>query len=101
MSNPVQQSLKDNEAEILKNLPEEFKADLEKQIADAAPAPQMTDAEEAEAIKTELKENPDIDDAAVIPEFEKNPTAHHMPPPPSQEEQDAELKKRQEEMGQS
>ena len=48
--------------------------------------------EELEAIKAEMTSNPNVDDAALIPEVEANPTAHRAGAPPSAEEQEAAMK---------
>ena len=90
----IKQSLEDNKEAILKELPEEFHKNLEDEIAAASDPVLPTEAEEAEAIKKELVANPDVDDAAVIKEFESNPTAHKPAPPPS----DDEVKKEMEEL---
>ncbi len=89
--NKVQQSFQDNLEEIKKNLPEEFQADLEAEIAAIpAPAAPLTGEAEVTAIKAELKANPDVDDA-VIPDLTVAPTENVVQP--TQEEQDAEMKK--------
>ena len=90
MSN-IKKSLEDNKEEILKALPKEFHADLEKQIAAAGDTPTLSDAEELEAIKAELTNNPDIDEAEALAGLEKNPTAHKPLPPPTEEEQKKEM----------
>ena len=68
--NTVKESLEANMTEILANLPEEFHADLKKQVADA-PAPQapLSGAAEVEAIKAELVANPDVDESAAAGEL--------------------------------
>ena len=93
MSN-VKKSLEENKEEILKALPEEFHADLEKEIEAAEDLPRLSDVEELESIKTELTNNPDIDEAEAIAGLEKNPTAHKPLPPPTEEEQKKEMEER-------
>ena len=93
MSN-IKKSLGDNKEEILKALPKEFHADLEKEIEAADDTPRLSDAEELEAIKAELTNNPDIDEAEAIAGLEKNPTAHKPLPPPTEEEQKKEMEER-------
>jgi len=44
------------------------------------------------AIKAEMTANPDCDEAALIAEVEKNPSAHRAEAPPSEEEQKSALK---------
>lgn len=78
--NNVQQSLKENEADILANLPEEHHENFKKEIESAAPPALLTDDEEAEAI---LEALPDEHMQA----FKDNPTAHKCEAKPSIEEQ--------------
>ena len=90
----VRESLEENKEEILKALPEEYHADLEREIQNADDAPVLSDDEDLEAIKAELTNNPDIQEAAAIAELEKNPAAHKPPPAPSEEEQQKEMDER-------
>lgn len=78
--NKVQQSLKENEANILANLPEEVHDDFKKEMESASAAVLLTDDEEAEAI---LEALPDEHMQA----FKDNPTAHKCEAKPSIEEQ--------------
>jgi len=87
-------SLEDNKEEILKALPEEFHADLEREIEAAEDPPVLNDEEELEAIKKELTNNPDIDEAEAIAALEKEPTAHKPSPRPTEEEQKKEMEER-------
>ncbi len=67
--NKVQESLEANKAEILAALPADLKAGFDKEIAAAVPAPVLTPEETVAAIKAELKENPDVDEAACAAEL--------------------------------
>ena len=83
----IKKSLEENKGEILKALPEEFHGDLEKVIDAAVDAPELSDADELEAIKKELTDNPDVNEKEAIEELLKKPTAHKAPPAPSEAEQ--------------
>ncbi len=85
----IKKSLEENKAEILKNLPNEFHADFEAEVAKAAEIAPPSATEEIAAIKAEMKANPDVDDAVLVAEVEANPSAHRAPAPPSAEEQEA------------
>lgn len=87
----AKQSLEENIEAIKASLPEEFHAGLDAMIAQAEDIPVPSAEEQQEAIKAELKANPDVDDAAVIPEFEANPTSFQAPPAPTAEEQEANM----------
>ncbi len=80
----VQQSLEDNKAEVLANLPEEFHADFEKQCQDACETPAMTDDEVVKAITEGLPS-----DTEIAKEFEKNPVIEKGAAAPSLDEQKA------------
>ena len=88
----VMKSLEENKDEILENLPEEMHAAFEEELAKAADTAAPSAEQELEAIKAELKANPDADEAALIPEVEANPAAHRAPTPPSTDEQEAAMK---------
>jgi hypothetical protein len=60
---------------------------VDKEIAAACDPQALSDDEEVEAIKKELTQNPEVNDAEVIPEFLKAPTAHKPQPLPSEAEQ--------------
>lgn len=85
----IKKSLEENKDEILENLPKEFHADFDAEVKKAAEIKPPSAEEELAAIKAEMKANPDVDDKALIPEIEKNATAHRAPAPPSAEEQEA------------
>lgn len=65
--NNVQQSLQENLEEIKKNLPEEFHADLEKQISDSGDATgtQLSGDAAVAAVKAELEANPEVDNTVA------------------------------------
>jgi len=90
----VRESLEANKEEILKALPEEHHAHLEKEIQTAEDAMSLSDEEELGVIKAELINNPDIHEAGAIAELENNPTAHRPAPAPSEEEQEKEMAER-------
>ncbi len=82
----VKESLQTNLDEILKNLPEEFHEDCKKQIDTVEEPSPLSEAEEFEAIKAELINNPDvIYETEAIADFEANPTAHKAEAQPSEE----------------
>jgi len=85
MSNPVKQSLEDNKAEILQNLPEEFHKDFDASLADAAPEPQLSGKAAEDAVIAELKANPDVDDGEWVYQFRKDPQIGQQLPPLSEE----------------
>lgn len=87
--NAIKESLEANMAEILENLPPELHDDAKKEVAAAADAAPPSAEEELAAIKAEMTANPDIDEATLMAEVEKNPSAHRAEPPPSAEEQEA------------
>lgn len=87
--NNVQKSLQDNLAEIKKTLPEEFWGGLEAEAAAAAPVPVLDEAAAKAAVVAEVKENPTIDDAAVMGEVEANLSIPAPLPAPSEAEQAA------------
>lgn len=81
--NKAKESLKENMAEILQNLPTEFHADAKKELdamPDAADAPASTDAQ-ISAIKAELVANPEVDESAAAGELKeiKAPEAIAIP----------------------
>ena len=76
----VKQSLNENQAEILANLPKEFHETFKKEVETASDLEIMTDEEEAKAILAAL---PDEHKQA----FKDNPTAHKCEAAPSIEEQ--------------
>jgi hypothetical protein len=78
-----------NLAEMKKAVPEEFWGDLEKEVAAAAPVAVPTEAEQQAAVVAEIKENPSIDDAAILPEVEGKITVPAPEVAPSQADQDA------------
>ena len=82
----IRKSLEENKDEILKSLPPEFHANFEEELAKAVDPAAPSADEELEAIKAEMTSNPNVDDAALIPEVEANPTAHRAGAPPSAEE---------------
>jgi hypothetical protein len=86
--------LEANKAEILEALPEEFHADLENEIQNAVDATALSHEEEQEAIKAELTNNPDIQEAEAIADLENNPTAHKPAPAPGEEDQKREMEER-------
>jgi len=88
----VLKSLEENKDQILKDLPEEHHAAFEAELSNAADITAPSAEEELEAIKAELKANPDVDDAALIPEVEASPGAHRAPAQPSAEEQESAMK---------
>ncbi len=90
----IKESLEKNKEEILKALPEEFHADLEKEIEAAKDPAPLSDEEELEAIKKELTDNHDVVEGLAIPQLEKAPTAHKPSPLPSEEEQKKEMEER-------
>ncbi len=90
----TKKSLEENKKEILKALPEEWHADLEREIQNAEDAVRLSDEEELEAIKAELTNNPDVQEAEAIADLEKNPTAHKPAPTPSEEELRKEMEER-------
>jgi len=92
--NKTRESLEENKAEILKALPVEFHADLGKEIQNAVDMTAPSDEEELEAIKAELTNNPDIQEAEAIAHLDHNPTAHKLAPAPSEEEQRTEMEER-------
>lgn len=93
--NKAKNSLKENLDEILSNLPEEFHADLKKEIDKIPDAEEVAlKGEEAiNAIKAELKANPDVDETAAAAEL-KDIKAPEVPTPASEEE----LEKQKEEL---
>ncbi len=88
----IKKSLEENKDEILKSLPPEFHANFEEELAKAADPAAPSMEEELEAIKAEMKRNPDVDDSALIPEVEAKPSAHRAAAPSSAEEQEAAMK---------
>jgi len=78
----VQESLKANLEEIKKNLPEEFHAELEKQISEAQDYSVSAESDE-QAIRAELRANPTIDDLAI--EANLDFSNHRIPAAPSAE----------------
>jgi len=90
----TRESLEENKAEILEALPEEFHADLEKEIQNAVDATALSDEEELEAMKAELTSNPEVQEAEAIAHLDSNPTAHKPAPAPSEEDLKKELEER-------
>ncbi len=88
----IKESLEANKDEILKNLPAELHAELEKEIEAAASVTAPSAEEELAAIKAEMTANPDCNEAELIAEVEKNASAHRAESPPSAEEQEAAMK---------
>jgi hypothetical protein len=72
-------SLEDNLTEIKANLAPEFHADLEKHIAATNNGTASSSDEQKSSIIAELKANPDIDDAAVVPMFEASSESYSAP----------------------
>lgn len=88
--NKAQESLEENKAAILAALPEEFHADFEKQMKEAPEADSGLTGEAAvEAIKAELKENPEVDESAAAAEL-TDIAAPEVPAPASEAEVEAE-----------
>jgi hypothetical protein len=88
MSN-VKASFEANLEEMKKTVPQEFWADLDKQVAAAAPVAVPTEAEQVAAVTAELKANPAVDDAAVAAEIPSSITVPAASAAPSQADQDA------------
>ena len=87
----IKESLEANKSEILAALPEEFHEGFTRQLETTTDPVPLTDDEELEAIKAELTANPDVSEAEVIADLEKNPTAHKPAMPPSEETLKAEM----------
>ncbi len=85
MTNAVKQSLENNSADILKNLPEEFHSDFKASMADAAPIAQPSDSELRQIVVKELKDNPNVDDAVCIPAFEADKAFNQAIPQPDKD----------------
>jgi hypothetical protein len=76
--NKAKNSLQENLEEILANLPEEFHADIKKDIDGMSDGEEesLTGEDEVAAIKAELVANPDVDESAAAAELKdiKAPT---------------------------
>ena len=88
----VRDSLQENLEAIREALPPELRDGLEARLAEAEEPAALDEEQEKQAIIQELRDNPDVDDAECVPQFEQDCAAHRAPPAPSSAEQEAQMK---------